>query len=58
MCHDALHLELLFSINEVRWGTGEVRAVRSRLMIRVQKGQVEHVVHSPIDWEIKLIRHW
>ncbi len=42
---------LLFSIDQVRWGSGKVWAVQRRLLIGCQEVGMYHRVYLPLRWE-------
>src|SRR6266436_4995602 len=58
VCDDSFDFVFLFPVNEVRRWPGEVWTVRSRFMVRSQKGRVEYVVDSPIRGQFKSVSHW
>src|SRR6266436_8992909 len=58
VCDNPFDFVFLFSVNEVRRWPGEVWTVRSRFVIRSQKGRVEYVVDSPIRGQFKSVSHW
>ena len=44
---DAFYFIFLFSINQVRWWSGEVRSVCCGFLVWRKEGGVEHIVYAP-----------
>jgi hypothetical protein len=57
VAEDTLHFILLFSVDKVRWWSGEVFSVCCGFAIREEKGCMEDVVYVPGTRELELVRH-
>jgi hypothetical protein len=53
-----LHFVLLFSINQIWWRSGKVRAMRWCFSVRRQQVAVEDRVNVPLRWEFESNCHW
>ena len=53
--NDGLHFKLLFTFDQVRWGSCVIRPVLLRFLIRGQQTGVKHVMDGPGQGECQFI---